>query len=304
MNTSPAPLFTLQHSAMKEILNRHTADSEQVLTAVPNLSLFRREVDDQPHSCLIEPSISVVVEGVKRMVLGDDTYVYDIHRFLVTSLNLPGSVCTIGSTAHAPYLGFVLKLDLRLMAEMLLELPAQPTGPQPARGMLLCPTTAALMDAFHRLLQMLDQPASIPVLAPLIEREIYYHLLSGENGGLLRHMAFTGSQGHRVSRAIDWLRDNFRTPLQVDSLAAQVQMSPSNFHLHFRELTTMTPLQYQKWLRLNEARRLMLVDDLDAASAAFSVGYESASQFNREYSRLFGAPPMRDIKRLVQSSLA
>ena len=302
MSTASTSLFSLQHTAMKEILVHHTRGQEQVITAVPNLTLFRREVDDQPHSCLIEPSIAVVVEGVKRMVLGDETYLYDFHQFLITSLNLPGTVCTIGSTSHAPYLGFTLKLDFRLMAELLLDLPSLPTAPPPARGMLLCPTTPDLLDAFHRLLQLVDQPDAIAVVAPLIEREIYFRLLTGEQGAPLRQMAYAGSQSHRISRAIDWLRDNYRTPLQVETLASQVQMSTSNFHAHFRELTTMTPLQYQKWLRLNEARRLMLVEDLDAASAAFTVGYESASQFNREYSRQFGAPPIRDIKRLMQSA--
>jgi len=152
------------------------------------------------------------------------------------------------------------------------------------------------------LIDLLDEPEDIPILAPIILREIFYRLLMGDQGPRLRQMASAGSQSQQIARAIDWLKGNFTRPLHIDDLARQVNMSISTFHHHFRELTAMSPLQYQKWLRLNEARRLMLTENEDAATAAFQVGYESPSQFSREYSRLFGAPPLRDITSLRQTA--
>ena len=161
-----------------------------------------------------------------------------------------------------------------------------------------------LLNAFQRLIDLLDQPEDIPILAPLIQREILYRLLMGEQGPRLRQMGAAGSQSHQIARAIDWLKANFSQPLRVDDLAAHARMSTSAFHHHFRALTAMSPLQFQKWLRLHEARRLMLTEHLDAATAAFQVGYESPSQFSREYNRLFGAPPLRDITSLRQLAVA
>ena len=164
-----------------------------------------------------------------------------------------------------------------------------PRAQQSSRGMATGEVTLPLLTAFQRLIDLLAEPKDIPILAPIIQREIFYRLLVGDQGARLRQMASAGSQSHQIARAIDWLKGNFTRPLRIDDLAAQVHMSTSTFHHHFRALTAMSPLQYQKWLRLNEARRLMLTERLDAATAAFQVGYESPSQFSREYSRLFGA---------------
>jgi AraC-like DNA-binding protein len=160
--------------------------------------------------------------------------------------------------------------------------------------------TLPLLAAFQRLIELLDEPGDIPILAPIIQREIIYRLLVGDQGTRLRQIASTGSRGHQMAQAIEWLKTNFARPLSIDDLAAQANMSSSTFHHHFRSMTALSPLQYQKHLRLQEARRLMLAEHLDAATAAFQVGYESPSQFSREYSRLFGAPPLRDIKSLRQ----
>ena len=165
-------------------------------------------------------------------------------------------------------------------------------------------TTLPLLNAFQRLVDLLAEPKDIPVLAPMIQREIFYRLLVGDQGMRLRQMASVGSQSHQIAQAIDWLKRHFTQPLRIDDLATQVNMSTSTFHHHFRALTAMSPLQFQKWLRLNEARRLMLTDLMDAATAAFEVGYESPSQFSREYNRLFGAPPLRDITKLRQMTTA
>ena len=160
--------------------------------------------------------------------------------------------------------------------------------------------TLPLLTAFQRLIDLLDEPRDIPILAPNIQREIFYRLLVGDQGARLRQMASAGSQSNQIGRAIYWLKSNFTQTLRIDDLATQVNMSTSTFHHHFRAVTAMSPLQYQKWLRLNEARRLMLTENQDAAAAAFQVGYESPSQFNREYSRLFGKSPLRDITNLRQ----
>ncbi len=175
-----------------------------------------------------------------------------------------------------------------------------PRAQQSGRGMATGEVTLPLLAAFQRLIDLLDEPEDIPILAPLIQREILYRLLVGDQGTRLRQIASAGSQSHQIARAIDWLKANYAQPLRIDDLATHVNMSPSTFHHHFRALTAMSPLQYQKWLRLNEARRLMLAERLDATTAAFQVGYESPSQFSREYSRLFGSPPLRDIKSLHQ----
>jgi AraC-like DNA-binding protein len=173
-----------------------------------------------------------------------------------------------------------------------------PRPQQSSRGIATGEVTLPLLAAIQRLIDLLDGPTDIPILAPIIKREIFYRLLIGDQGARLRQMASTGNQSNQIARAIDWLKSNFTRPLRIDDLAAQVNMSTSTFHHHFRQVTAMSPLQYQKWLRLNEARRLLLTENQDATTAAFQVGYESPSQFSREYSRLFGAPPLRDITSL------
>jgi AraC-like DNA-binding protein len=195
--------------------------------------------------------------------------------------------------------GLVLKLDLRTIADLIAQGGLPPPRERPVRKSagigLLTPT---ILAPFKRLIELLDEPDAVPILWPLIQREIHYRLLMSDQASLLRNIASVDSQGHRIAKAIDWLKVNYTQPLRVEELAARVQMSPPTFHLHFRNLTDMSPLQYQKWLRLNEAKRLMLNDHYDAASAAFKVGYESHSQFSREYGRLFGAPPKKDITEL------
>jgi len=181
------------------------------------------------------------------------------------------------------------------------DLPA-PRTQQSDRGMATGELTLPLVQSFGRLVDLLGNPQDIPILAPLVEREIAYRLLVGDQGARLRQIATTGSQSQQIARAVEWLKDNFEQPLSVEELARQVSMSISTFHHHFRSMTALSPLQYQKQLRLSEARRLMLADHLDASTVAGQVGYESPSQFSREYSRHFGAPPLRDITNLRQQT--
>jgi len=243
----------------------------------------------------------MIVQGAKRVLLGDDTYVFDAHHFLITSLDLPTVVQIIQASQEKPYLSLRLKLDRREIAQLMVDshLPP-PRARQSSRGMAIGEVMLPLLSAFQRLIDLLAAPQDIPILAPIIQREILYRLLVGDQGARLRQIASAGSQSHQIAQTIEWLKNHYTQPLHIDDLAAQAHMSPSTFHHHFRALTAMSPLQYQKWLRLHEARRLMLMERLDATTAAFQVGYQSPSQFSREYGRVFGAPPLRDITSLRQ----
>jgi AraC-like DNA-binding protein len=285
--------------ALGKSIARWTETGSQLLTAIPGLSLYRRDAPTQPTSSMQEPSLCLIAQGVKRVLLGDDTYVFDVHHFLITSVDLPTVVQIIQASREQPYLSLLLKLDQREIAQMMADshLPL-PRAQQSSRGMAIGAVTLPLVSACQRLIDLLATPQDIPMLAPLMQREILYRLLVGEQGARLRQIASAGSQSHQIAQAIEWLKRHYTLPLRIENLAAHVHMSPSTFHHHFRALTAMSPLQYQKWLCLNEARRLMLTERLDAATAAFEVGYESPSQFSREYSRVFGAPPLRDITSL------
>ncbi len=285
--------------ALAKSIARWTDKGDQYATGIPGLSLHKRNEPSEPISILYEPRICVVAQGAKRVLLGDDTYVYDAHHFLITSVDLPTVVQVINASPEKPYLGLVLRLDQREMSQLMVDSNLPPPRPQQSsRGMATGEVTLTLLTAFQRLIDLLDEQKDIPILAPIIQREIFYRLLVGDQGTRLRQMASAGSQSHQIARAIYWLKGNFTRPLRIDDLAAQANMSTSTFHHHFRAMTAMSPLQYQKWLRLYEARRLMLSENQDATTAAFQVGYESPSQFSREYSRLFGAPPLRDITNL------
>ena len=287
--------------ALGKSIARWTDKGGLLMTELSALSLARRDAPTEPTSYMYEPSVCVIAQGAKRVLLGDDTYVLDVHHFLITSVDLPTVVQIIKASREKPYLGLILKLNRREISQLMVDsnLPP-PRAQQSSRGMAIGEVTLPLLTAFQRLVDLLAEPKDIPILAPIIQREIVYRLLVGDQGARLRQIASAGSQSHQIAQAIDWLKRHYTLPLRIDDLAAQVHMSPSTFHHHFRALTAMSPLQYQKWLRLNEARRLMLTERLDAATAAFQVGYESPSQFSREYSRLFGAPPLRDITCLRQ----
>lgn len=287
--------------AMIASIGRRTIGQFDCSTPISGLTFFRREAPMPPTICLVEACIVLVVQGEKQMLAGGEAYPYNINRFLITSLDIPANSQVVTASPDNPCLGLALKLDLRTMAELIAQggLPL-PEDRSSDRGAVigLGTVTPMLLEPFKRMLDLLDEPSAIPILAPLIEREIHYRLLMSDQAARLQQIASVGSQGHRVAKAIDWLKVNYTETLRIDDLASHVKMSPSSLHHHFRQLTAMSPLQYQKWLRLNEARRLMLNKDSDAASAAFEVGYESPSQFSREYTRLFGAPPKRDIEGL------
>ncbi len=287
--------------ALGKSIARWTAEGDQLVTAIPGLSLYRRDEPTEPTSRMYEQRICIIAQGAKRVLLGDETYVYDPHHFLITSVDLPTVVQIIKASREKPCLGLILKFDQREISQLMADsnLPP-PRARESSRGMAIGEVTLPLLIAFQRLIDLFAEPKDIPILAPIIQREIFYRLLVGDQGARLRQMASVGSPSHQIAQAIDWLKSHYTLPLRIDDLAARVHMSTSAFHHHFRVLTAMSPLQYQKWLRLNEARRLMLTEHLNAATAAFQVGYESPSQFSREYRRFFDEPPLRDITSLRQ----
>lgn len=282
--------------ALAQIIGARATRTGDYETPIAGLSFFRREFPAPPAVCMVEPCIVLVAQGAKQLWVGGEAYRYDTSRFLITSLDLPANSEVIVASPKQPCLGLTLKLDLRGLAELMAHGSLPPRRDRSVgMGVGIGAATPAILAPFGRLLELLDEPEAIPVLAPLIQREIHYRLLRSDQAAKLRQIASVDGQGHRIAKAIDWLKLNYASPLRVDELATRVQMSTPTFHHHFRHLTAMSPLQYQKWLRLNEAKRLMLNEHLDVASAAFKVGYESPSQFSREYGRLFGAPPKRDI---------
>jgi AraC-like DNA-binding protein len=286
---------------MTALITRFTAGTEGThATAVHGLDLQRRTAPQPARMHGVNnPCIAVIAQGAKRVMLGDEVYHYDRAHYLVGTIGLPITGQVIEASAEKPYLSLKLDVDAREIAALLLEAPpAMSEETPPARGLYLTRVSADLVDAFVRLLRLIDTPEDIAALEGGIRREILYRVLKSEQGHKLRQIATGSGQSRRIARTIEWLRRNFTQPLRVEELAAQASMSPSSFHEHFRAMTAMSPLQFQKQLRLQEARELLMSEDLDAATAGHRVGYESPSQFSREYSRFFGVPPATDMKRL------
>jgi AraC-like DNA-binding protein len=299
-NETPAPDRTRE---TREELARKIAffvgSGERLVTQIPGLMLTRRTAPTAPGSATYEPSLAVVAQGRKRATLAGTTFIFDKSRYLLTSLDLPVICNVFEASEKMPYLGFVLKLEMPVIRELLSRDEIQaPNEIADNPAMATAETTEELFDACCRLVDLLSAPQDIPFLSGLIQREIIYRILRGPGGVRLRAIATQGEQSHRTAKAVAWVRANYAKPLRLEDLAKTAGMGVSTLHHHFRALTAMSPLQYQKQLRLHAARERMLMDGLDAASAAFEVGYESATQFNREYSRFFGQPPMRDVRNL------
>ncbi len=290
-------------SLVEKMDRRTLARRDNPITAYSALSLYRHDNPTELISYMQEPSICLIAQGHKRVVLGDDEYFYDQRHYLVTSVDLPLVAQIIEASPQKPYLGLTLKLEKKLIAQMMVDNDISINRARPAsRGVAVSKITLPMVQAILRLIDLLDHPEDIPILAPLIQKEILYRVLTGEQGQRLRQIAMVGSHSHQIARAIDWLKHNYDKAFKVDDLATYTGMSTSSLHYHFRALTAMSPVQFQKRLRLNEARQRMLMEQKDATTAAFEVGYESPSQFSREYSRLFGAPPSRDIKKLIEDN--
>ena len=272
---------------------------EKQATAIPRLTLHQRTAPTAACHVMYEPSVILVVQGSKDVQIGKDVQTYDASRYLLISVDLPTVTRVTEASDNAPCLAVSLKLDISIVREFLSRDEFHSTNTLPENpAMAIAPVTPQFLDAWCRLLDLLSNPEDIPSLSGLIEREIMYRILRGPEGARLKAIATLGDQSHRTAKAIAWVRANYGRPLRVKELADIAGMAVTTLHHHFRAITAMSPLQYQKQIRLQEARARMLADDVDAASVAFAVGYESASQFNREYSRLFGQPPVRDIRSL------
>jgi AraC-like DNA-binding protein len=269
------------------------------------LRLLRRSAPTAKDHGVSSPAFCVIAQGEKEVLLGDDSYRYDADSYLISAAALPTASRVIGASEERPYLGVVLGLDPALVGSVMAEAGhLEPGDRATVRAFDVSPLDAGLLDAVVRLVGLLDAPAGeARFLRPLVTREIVFRLLEGEQGGRLRQIAALGGHAHRIAVALERLRQDFDRPLRVEDVARESGMSVSGFHHHFRAVTAMSPLQFQKRLRLQEARRLMIGEGLDAGSAVFRVGYGDASQFSREYKKLFGAPPMRDAERLREAAL-
>jgi AraC-like DNA-binding protein len=294
--TDPCAVF---RTRIAEIVRRHLGGRNESETPIAGLTIHGSTEPTEPGSYLYEPSFALIASGAKRVVLGDETYVYDESNFLLTAVGLPTIVQVLNASKRTPYYAVKLNIDLDLAAELIVEVDQHgPRSISASTGMALGQVTLTLTTATLRLVQLLDAPEDIPVLARSIEWELLYRVLTSSAGGRLRQAVQLGTQTNRVAAAIRWIREHFTQPLRIKDLAHIAGMAESTLHQHFRALTAMSPLQYQKQLRLHEARRLLLSEDIDAGTAALRVGYESITQFNREYRRQFGSPPKRDIKAL------
>jgi AraC-like DNA-binding protein len=293
-----ADVATNELAKLASAIERQTIADGGYDTAVPALRLSRFSAPSDLVALVYEPSLCVVAQGAKEVLLADETYRLDPAQFLLVSIDLPVAARVVEASADRPYLAVRIALDPAVVGELLADGTAAPPLGPPTRAIAVTGVEPALLDAISRLVALLDSPQDVGPLAPLVLREITYRVLAGPQGGRLRQIAAAGAPAQRIARAIRWLKDHFAEPLRIESLAKYVRMSPSAFHLHFKSVTALSPLQYQKRLRLQESRRLMLGEGMDAAEAAFRVGYESPSQFSREYRRMFGAPPRQDVAAL------
>jgi len=287
--------MSAQRAELAEIIGRHCPQDGQFETTIDGLILIRGSTCNVPTCTIMSSVFAVMAQGAKRMLVGDIAYEYDTRHYLISSVDLPIFSRVTLASAEQPYLGMALAIDPVKIGELIAAMPENRAPETVDRGIAVGQLTVDIQNAALRLARLLDTPADIPVLAPIIERELLYRVLTGELGSRLRQAASSSSRSHQILRATAWLRDNLDQPVRIDELANLANMSKSSLHHHFKTLMAMTPLQYQKQLRLQEARRLMLAEDEDAASAAHRVGYESPSQFSREYRRLFGVPPGRDV---------
>ena len=285
-----------RYTELASLIARY-ADKDGIhATSVPRLSVVRISKPTDPVHGVHKAAICFIAQGRKQVILGQEIFQYGPAQHLLVSVDLPVIGQVIGATPAEPYLCVRLELDLDLCAEMILQSPPVPT--EAGLGLAISQTTPELLDAAIRLLKLHDTPEDVAELAPLIEREILYRLMKGDQAAFIRRMLEPQNRHRHVGRAISWIQENYAKPFSIEEVASLSGMSPSSLHQHFRDATAMSPLQYQKQLRLQEARRLILSRSFDAATAGHSVGYDSPSQFSREYKRLFGAPPQRDIDRL------
>lgn len=295
--TSPDRLIRDREELASRI-ERLTGQDGRHSSAWPRLVFFRSSAPEPSLCAIYEPGVILVAQGAKQLIVGGEVYRYDQTNYLITSFNMPAHCQVTEASSSQPYLCARLDFDMARLSEVLTSTATAASSDRGRRGVSTGLIDTPLMDAMLRLVRLLDSATDLAVLGPLVEREILYRLLTGPQGSMLRQLATSGSRSQQIARAIDWLKLHYASALRIDDLAGEVAMSPSSLYHHFRAITAMSPLQYQKQLRLQEARRLLFSEHGDVASIAHSVGYESPSQFSREYSRQFGTSPLRDAAHL------
>ena len=299
MTQENRPHLARTSNQLKEKLLLRMPAQGKFSTAIETLAIARRDDPNQLENCFSKPLVGLIVQGFKRSVIGSEEYCYGENQCLVAGVDIPSSFYVTDSSQEKPFLAISLELDKYLISQLAAEIPPlSGLGGGVSKGISVADVDAHVLEAFLRLVELLEKPEQIPILAPMVIREIHYRLLIGPQGEHLRSLNTFGTQSNQIAQAITWLKDNYKEPLQVDKLARQVNMATSTFHRHFKEVTTLSPLQFHKRLRLYEAQRLMLAENENAASAGLEVGYESPTQFNREYKRLFGEPPHRNVSRM------
>lgn len=291
--------FEKSRAALKEILLQRLPEQGDCPTLVNGLVLHRYNSGDAPKPRFYEPVVIVVAQGKKWVRIGQEDIPYGEHTCFIAGVNMPVSSCVMEASEEAPYLSMSLNLDKSLIATLASKIPPSAKySTNFAAGAAVQEVDPELLDAFLRLLELAGKPEQSSILSDLVYQEIHYRLLTSPFGNQLRTLNTLGSQSNQIAQAINWLRENYDKPLHVEELAASLNMAPSTFHKHFKEITTVSPLQFQKQIRLTEAQRLMLSANYDVTQAAFAVGYESSTQFNREYKRLFGESPRKDVMKM------
>ena len=286
------------NDSLKEKLLKWLPEQSRLETPIPGLALTRHDENTSAIRCFYTPMIALVVQGFKRSMIGDHEANYGELHCVTVGIDMPGVFHITDASPQAPFLSLSVKLDRRIITQLITEVPSIVTAQEgEVTPIVVDEAGKDLLQVFSRLVELLDTPSRIPALAPMIIREIHYYLLCGSQGKCLRLFNTNGTQANQIAQAISWLRENYTSPLRMEELARYVNMAPSTFNRHFKEVTSLSPLQFQKRLRLYEAERLMLLEGKDAGTAALMVGYESGSQFNREYKRQFGAPPRKDIAK-------
>ena len=286
------------NDSLKERLLKWLPEQSRLETPISGLALTHHDENTSAIKCFYTPMIALVVQGFKRSMIGDHEANYGELHCVTVGIDMPGVFHITDASPQAPFLSLSVKLDRRIITQLITEAPSIVTVQEgEVTPIVVDEVGKDLLQAFSRLVELLDTPSRIPVLAPMILREIHYYLLCGSQGKCLRLFNTNGTQANQIAQAISWLRENYTSPLRMEELARYANMAPSTFNRHFKEVTSLSPLQFQKRLRLYEAERLMLLEGKDAGTAALMVGYESGSQFNREYKRQFGAPPRKDVAK-------
>lgn len=288
-----------KYTAIRDIILRHIPDIGNYPTSIRGVRIVRRDNPTEFMRCFYNPSCILVLQGLKHMLYGEENIVYTKGQYVVSCTDIPVSSRVAEASFEEPFVVLILELDSNIISNLILETKLSKTEDISEKALAIANTDDDLLDAFYRLAQLLDKTAEQQILSPIIIKEIYYRLLTGPLGGQLRLINTKGTRSNQIAQAISLIKENYSEKLNMDEIAQSVNMAPSSFYRNFKKVTQVSPLQYQKQLKLYEAQRLMLTGNYDAATAGYEVGYESPTQFSREYKKMFGNPPKTDIKKLA-----